>query len=151
MEFKILKIDANITYPLRHALLRKGKPLRSCYFKNDKAKETVHLGAFKFEKLIGILSAYYIPCPEFENLKGYQLRAIAVNPKYQRQGIASLLIQNILGKIIEKQNADHIWLNARIAAQKLYESNGFYPIGKQFEINSIGTHQRFIKLLSNEN
>ena len=37
MEFKILKIDANITYPLRHALLRKGKPLRSCYFKNDKA------------------------------------------------------------------------------------------------------------------
>lgn len=125
--------------------------MRSCYFKNDKAKETVHLGAFKFEKLIGILSAYYIPCPEFENLKGYQLRAIAVNPKYQRQGIASLLIQNILGKIIEKQNADHIWLNARIAAQKLYESNGFYPIGKQFEINSIGTHQRFIKLLSNEN
>jgi len=41
-------------------------------------------------------------------------------------------------------------LNARIAAQKLYESNGFYPIGKQFEINSIGTHQRFIKLLSDE-
>ena len=151
MEFQILKIDANITYPLRHALLRKGKPLRSCYFKNDKAKETVHLGAFKFEKLIGILSAYHIPCSEFESLKGYQLRAIAVNPKYQRQGIASLLIQNILAKIIEKQNADHIWLNARIAAQKLYESNGFYPIGKQFEINSIGTHQRFIKLLSNEN
>jgi len=151
MELQVLKIDANITYPLRHALLRKGKPLRSCYFKNDKSKETVHLGAFKFEKLIGILSAYHTPCPEFESLKGYQLRAIAVNPKYQRQGIASLLIQNILGKIIEKQNADHMWLNARIEAQKLYESNGFYHIGKQFEINSIGTHQRFIKFLLNEN
>ena len=50
----------------------------------------------------------------------------------------------------EKFNPDCIWLNARIAANSLYESNGFSPLGNPFEIKSIGTHQCFIKILSNE-
>jgi hypothetical protein len=45
---------------------------------------------------------------------------------------------------------DCIWLNARIAANALYESNGFVPIGTTFEIEPIGTHQRYLKLLSYE-
>ena len=84
-----------MTYPLRHALLRKGKPLKSCYFEMDKDKETIHLGAFKAKKIIGVLSAFQISCPQFENLQGVQLRAIAVDPKYQRNGIGSLLIKSI--------------------------------------------------------
>ena len=139
-----------MTYPLRHALLRKGKPLKSCYFEMDKDKETIHLGAFKAKKIIGVLSAFQIPCPQFEKLQGIQLRAIAVDPKYQRKGIASLLIKSIFQRINKNQNVDCIWLNARVAANDLYKSNGFNPLGKQFEIESIGTHQRFIKILSNE-
>ena len=139
-----------MTYPLRHALLRKGKPLKSCYFEMDKDKETIHLGAFKAKKIIGVLSAFQIPCPQFEKFQGVQLRAIAVDPKYQRKGIASLLIKSIFQRINKNQNVDCIWLNARVAANDLYKSNGFNPLGKQFEIESIGTHQRFIKILSNE-
>ena len=139
-----------MTYPLRHALLRKGKPLKSCYFEMDKDKETIHLGAFKDKKIIGVLSAYQIPCPQFEKLQGVQLRAIAVDPKCQRKGIASILIKSIFQRINKNQNVDCIWLNARVAANDLYKSNGFNPLGKQFEIESIGTHQRFIKILSNE-
>ena len=150
MTFNILKIEVNMTYPLRHALLRKGKPLKSCYFEMDKDKETIHLGAFKAKKIIGVLSAFQISCPQFEKLQGVQLRAIAVDPKYQRCGIGSLLIKSIFQRINKNQNVDYIWLNARVAANDLYKSNGFNPLGKQFEIESIGTHQRFIKILSNE-
>lgn len=139
-----------MTYPLRHALLRKGKPLKSCYFEMDKDKETIHLGAFKGKKIIGVLSSFQITCPQFEELKGVQLRAIAVDPKYQRKGIGSLLIKSIFHCINKNQNVDYIWLNARVAANNLYKSNGFKPLGKQFEIESIGTHQRFIKILSSE-
>ena len=137
-----------MTYPLRHALLRKGKPLKSCYFEMDKTKEAIHLGAFKSKKIIGILSAFQTPCPQFEKLQGVQLRAIAVATKYQHRGVGSLLIQGIFQHI--NKNIDCIWLNSRIAANNLYKSNGFKPIGQQFEIESIGTHQRFIKILSNE-
>ena len=139
-----------MTYPLRHDLLRKGKPLKSCYFEMDKDKETIHLGAFKAKKIIGVLSAFQMSCPQFEKLQGVQLRAIAVDPKYQRKGIGSLLIKSIFHCINKNQNVDCIWLNARVAANDLYKSNGFNPLGKQFEIESIGTHQRFIKILSNE-
>ena len=151
MIFKILKIEVSMTYPLRHALLRKGKPLKSCYLENDHSKETIHLGAFKSKKIIGVISAYKIPCPQLDSLNGVQLRAIAVAPEYHRKGIASILIQSILKQINENKNVAYIWLNSRIAANKLYESNGFKPLGKQFEIESVGTHQRFIKILSNEN
>ena len=150
MTFRILKIEVNMTYPLRHALLRKGKPLKSCYFEMDKAKETIHLGAFKSEKIIGVLSAFQTPCPQFEKLQGVQLRAIAVDTKFQHKGVGSLLIQSVFQYINKNQNIDCIWLNSRVAANNLYISNGFKPIGKQFEIESIGTHQRFIKILSNE-
>ena len=43
----------------------------------DKDKETIHLGAFKAKKIIGVLSAFQISCPQFEKLQGVQLRAIA--------------------------------------------------------------------------
>jgi ribosomal protein S18 acetylase RimI-like enzyme len=150
MNIEIVEIEARQTYPLRHALLRKGMPLSSCHLEGDKAVETLHIGAFESETLIGILSAYSNPCPQHPNLKGVQLRAMAVATGYQRKGIASQLIQSIFKRIEENLHPDCIWLNARIAANALYESNGFVPIGPTFEIESIGTHQRYLKLLSYE-
>jgi len=150
MNIEIVEIEAHQTYPLRHALLRKGMPLSSCHLEGDNTSETLHLGAFESENLVGILSAYLNPCPEHRNLRGVQLRAMAVATAYQRKGIASQLIQSVFKRIEEHLNPDCIWLNARIAANALYESNGFLPIGTTFEIEPIGTHQRFIKILSHE-
>lgn len=149
MHIKVKEIDVSKTYPLRHALLRKGKALESCFFPNDKSDTSLHLGAFDSEKLIGILSAYQKDCPDQKDLRGVQLRAIAVAPEQQRKGVASHLIQQAIKTIEEKLHPGCIWLNARIAANSLYKANGFEPIGPIFEIESIGTHQRFLKLLSN--
>jgi len=151
MNIKIVEIEALETHSLRHALLRKGMPLSSCHFEGDNASETLHLGAFESKSLVGILSAFLNPCPQYPNLKGVQLRAMAVATEHQRKGIASQLIQQVLKRIEENLNPDCIWLNARIAAKKLYESNGFESIGTPFEIELIGTHQRYIKIRSHEN
>jgi hypothetical protein len=70
MNIEIVEIEARQTYPLRHALLRKGMPLSSCHLEGDKAVETLHIGAFESETLVGILSAYSNPCPQYPNLKG---------------------------------------------------------------------------------
>ncbi len=150
MKFKILEIEASMTYLLRHQLLRKGKPYNSCFFDHDEAKETIHLGAFHSKKLIGILSAFQKTFPQNNDLKAVQLRAIAVEPTFQRKGIASMLIQHALKKIRLIQSPDCFWLNARVQANTLYLENGFTPIGEPFEIKSIGKHQRFIKYLYND-
>lgn len=150
MNFTVSEIEVYKTYPLRQTLLRKGKPLSSCHLDQDEAKETLHFGAFLSDQIIGILSAFQNPCPQYSTPKGVQLRAIAVTPIHQRKGVATLLIKSAVQHINEKFNPDCIWLNARISANSLYESNGFSPLDNPFEIKSIGTHQCFIKILSNE-
>ncbi len=130
-------------YPIRRDLLRKGKSLKSCCIEKDHAKEAIHIEPFKAKKNIEILSAFQIRYPEFENLRSFRLRTIKVAPKYQRKGIASVMIQNILQQINKNNNIECICLNTRIAANKLNESNGFHPIGKQFENKSIGTPSKF--------
>ncbi len=144
MNIKISEIEVTLTYPLRHELLRKGKPLKSCYLEGDKNLETIHIGAYISKELIGIASAFLKTCPQYSDKKGVQLRAVAVIPKFQRKGIATKLINHILEIIRIKINPDYIWLNSRISANQLYLSYGFIPIGKPFNVESIGMHQRFI-------
>ena len=64
----------------------------------------------------------------------------------------SFLINAMRIDIIKiKLNPDCVWLNSRILANQLYLTNGFKPIGKPFKIESIGMHQRFIKMIVDEN
>ena len=151
MNTRIKEIEVALSYPLRHDLLRKGKPINSCYLDGDKNLETIHIGAYISKELVGIASAFLKPCPQYDDLKGVQLRAIAVKSKFQRKGIATKLINHILEIIKIKLNPDCVWLNSRILANQLYLTNGFKPIGKPFKIESIGVHQRFIKMTVNEN
>ncbi len=81
----------------------------------DKNLETIHIGAYISEELIGIASAFLKTCPQYSYKIGVQLRAIAVIPKFQRQGIATKLINHILKIIKTKINPDYIWLNSRIS------------------------------------
>lgn len=54
----IKRITADETYPLRHAILRYGKPLETCFFDGDNLDTTKHFGAFKDSKLVGVVSYY---------------------------------------------------------------------------------------------
>ena len=150
MKLQIKEITALETYPIRHPLLRKGQPLESCKLENDEHPSSIHLGTYIDARLVAVLSALPNLCPDYNTLKAYQLRAMAVEPKYQRKKIASSMIQYLYNKIIEKGGIELIWLNARVAANKLYIKNGFEPIGAPFSIKPIGTHQRFINLLNHE-
>ena len=150
MKLQIKQISALETYPLRHPLLRKGQPLASCKLENDDHPASIHLGAYTDKQIIGVLSALPNPCPDYETLKAYQLRAMAVEPAFQRKKIATHLIQYLYKKIKTIDSIELIWLNARIAANELYLKNDFQPIGNPFLIEPIGRHQRFIKLLNHE-
>jgi ribosomal protein S18 acetylase RimI-like enzyme len=150
MKVEIKKIQANQTYDLRHALLRKGQPRSACRLELDEDSKSLHLGAYEKELLVGVLSAMPTSYPEHKNYRGIQFRAIAVHPNFQRKGIASQLIKQAFVILDTQYKPHHIWLNARIAAQALYITNGFTPIGTTFDIPPIGIHQRFLKVISHE-
>ncbi len=151
MKVEILIIKVSKCYPLRHKMLRKGKPLETCHFDGDNSKGTFHLGALIDKEIIGIISIYDKELSQFKISKGAQFRGIAVASKYQRKGVASKLINYAQKETIKRINPKYIWLNGRISASNLYLDRGFKPIGDRFEINTIGIHQRFIKMLSNDN
>ena len=148
MKVEILSIKVSKCYPLRHKMLRKGKPLETCHFEGDNSKGTFHLGALVDKEIIGIISVYKKDLNQFKNLKGAQFRGIAVASKHQRKGVASKLINYAEKETKKRMNPKYIWLNGRISANNLYLDRGFKPIGNQFEINTIGIHQRFIKMIS---
>ena len=151
MKVEITSIEVSKCYPLRHEMLRRGKPLETCYFDGDNSEGRFHLGAIIDKEIIGIISVYEKDLTQFKNSKGAQFRGIAVASKHQRKGVASKLINCAEKETKKRMNPKYIWLNGRISANKLYLGRGFDLIGDPFEINTIGIHQRFIKMISYDN
>ena len=52
------KITTFETYTIRQEVLRKGKPIETCYFNGDNDSSTTHFGLFENEKIIGVVSVY---------------------------------------------------------------------------------------------
>ena len=150
MRIKIKSIQALQTYELRHPLLREGHPIESCHLEKDLDPNSIHLGAYFMGQLVGVLSAMPSRLEDRKKQNGIQLRAIAVKPSFQRKGIATRLIHEVIHLLKSNLKPDYIWLNARIDAIPLYLKNGFSKTGGLFEIEPIGTHQRFIKVLNYE-
>lgn len=146
---QIEPIAVEQTYPLRHRILRVGRPLESCYFVGDKDPESIHLGAFENGALVGILSALPNPYPE-NQMAAFQIRGMAVAEKARKLGVATALLKSFESYFLQQTAKSYIWLNARINIQDLYLKNGYSPVGSPFLIEPIGIHQRFFKSLSHE-
>jgi GNAT superfamily N-acetyltransferase len=135
----VKKIKAIDTYPVRHTVLRKGKPLDSCAFLGDDDKTTIHLGLYADEKLIGVASLFQVKNDFFDNEKQFQLRGMAVLEEYQKEGIGTQLIIAV-ENICSEQNTNLIWFNARESAVSFYLKLNYKTFGTKFEINGIGPH-----------
>lgn len=140
----IKKIKAIDTYPVRHAVLRKGKPLDSCAFLGDDDETTIHLGLFNEEKLIAITSLFKVNSTEFKEPKQYQLRGMAVLEEFRKYGLGTLLI-NEAEKICIEKNTEVLWFNARESAVPFYLKLNYKTFGTKFEINGIGPHYKMYK------
>lgn len=135
----IQPISALESYSVRHPVLRKGKPLESCYFEGDTLPSTHHFGLFIDNILVGVASLFKNKNKLFEEDQQYQLRGMAVLPSHQRQGLGEDLISAI-EEYVKKNNGEIIWFNARAVAVNFYKRLGYELTGMPFDIKDIGTH-----------
>lgn len=149
MKVNIDLIPVTRTLPLRQKLLRPGRPLSSCQFDKDNDPNTHHWGAFSDGVLVGILSAMPNSCEAFPTDNAFQFRGMAVDPDYQRQGIATRLLLTAESYLGNHFTPDLFWLNARVHAQALYSTIAYQPKGEIFDIPTVGPHLLFIKKLNN--
>lgn len=135
----IIKIDSNATYSVRQDVLRKGKPIETCYFNGDDDATTTHFGLFLEENVIGVVSVYKVNNPIFTENNQFQIRGMAVLPEFQGKGFGEQLLKEA-EKYCLKEQADLIWFNARDKAISFYKKSGYEIIGKSFDIPHVGIH-----------
>jgi predicted GNAT family N-acyltransferase len=140
---KIRKIKAAETIPLRHAILRPGRPVETARMTGDDEKTTRHLGAFRDGKLVAVLSLFAREMPERPGKRGFQLRGMGTAPEARGMGLGKLLVA-AAQKFAKKKHAEILWCNARVSAAEFYRKLGFEIIGEQFEIAEVGPHFRMV-------
>ena len=142
----ICEINALATYPVRHPVLRAGKPLETCRFDGDDDAKTVHFGYYEHGRLLGVASLFAVPNHEFEYPAQLQLRGMAVLPEAQKKGIGEQLVRHA-EDFAHQRHYKLIWFNAREVAVGFYQKLGYSVWGGPFAIAGIGTHFMMFKKL----
>jgi len=145
-DIAIKPISGLDTISIRHAVLRKGKPVEACKIIEDHLESTYHFGLFYRNKLVGVCTFVIDKSPYFKEVKQYRLRAMAILENYQGLHFGKHLLMYGVNFLKEKKT-ERLWFNARINAVGFYKKNGFETIGSIFKIPSIGNHYMMHKKL----
>jgi len=138
----VKKIRVAQTYTIRKEILRKNIDL-PYKFSGDLDDGTFHLGAFKADTIVGVVSFMK---SDLNKLKGtqYQLRGMATSIEVRKEGFGNLLLKEAF-EFLKQNQIDIVWCNAREEAVGFYQKNGFKILGDQFNIEKEGVHYKMYK------
>lgn len=137
-------ISAEETYPVRHAVLRKGRPIESCVLPGDDLPSTFHLGGFLDDKLVAVASFFIENNVEHQFYHAAQVRGMAVLEAYHGKGYGQQLLT--YGEhLLQEQPIAIIWMNARINAIGFYTKLNYQTIGTVFDVPLVGKHYVMFK------
>jgi GNAT superfamily N-acetyltransferase len=128
-------------------VLRAGLPQESAILPHDDDAETVHLGAFDGDRLVGVATFFPDPCPGRSAARAWRLRGMATLADRQRRGTGRALIAEGV-EAARSDGAELIWCNARVTAHGFYEKTGFRTVGAPFDLPPVGAHYVMVKELS---
>lgn len=124
--------------PLRHAVLRPGKPLAAAQW--DRDDESIHLGAWVGEKIVGCATVT-------DEGEAWRLRGMAVDPAHQGAGVGRAVLEAAI-EVVRQAGGSAIQANARTTALPFYEAMGFTTVGEEFVTEATGLpHKRIVRLL----
>lgn len=137
-DYLLKEITAKETWPVRHPVLRKGRPLEDVYMEADEKETTFHLGIFYKDNIVGVASFMEDTNPIFKGTQA-RLRGMAVLPQYRKKGLAELILEKG-EEILKEKGTTLLWFNARIIALKFYKNLGYETVGPEFDIPLVGPH-----------
>lgn len=128
--------------PVRHAVLRPGRPVETAHFAGDDHPETMHYGAFDGDECVGCVT---LMSARRDDAPARQLRGMATVDWLQGLGAG--------GRLIAWAEADDgttwanrpLWCNARLKAVPFYQRHGWVIDSDAFDIPKIGPHHRMVK------
>jgi predicted GNAT family N-acyltransferase len=146
LHLSIKEISTEETYPLRHRILRAGRPIEDCILPGDDLPTTYHLAAMDGGRIVSIGSFYEAGHPDVPGERQFQLRGMATDEEYRRRHLGADLLERGM-QIARERGGDVLWCNARSNVADFYLSQGFTQIGDEFDIERVGPHLRMYKLI----
>jgi GNAT superfamily N-acetyltransferase len=140
---RIERVPAEKIMDLRHRVLRAGLPRDTAIFPGDSDRQTVHIAALDAGKVVGCATVQVNP---WKGQRACQLRGMAVDPAYQRQGIGRMLLAEVEQAAAEKC-VEILWANARVPAAEFYRKHGWEIASAEFDIPTAGPHFMMIRRL----
>ncbi|HEX2274250.1 MAG TPA: GNAT family N-acetyltransferase [Acidimicrobiales bacterium] len=134
---QVRPVGAEDVRPLRHSILRPGRPWEETAFPGDADPETVHLAAFDGDRLVGIASLYREPRPA--KADGWRLRGMGTAEDARGRGAGRALLAACVAHVAAHGGGE-LWCNARAPAASFYRAAGFSVLSGEFEIPGIGPH-----------
>jgi predicted GNAT family N-acyltransferase len=134
----VTEVPAAVTYPLRGAVLRPGRPVEIA---GDDDPATFHLAAtVATGQVVGVVRFHPNPCPwRPDDGPAWQLRGMATDPAVRGAGAGRALVTEGLRRVA-KFGGRLVWCDARAAAAGFYERMGFTVDTEPYEIEPIGRH-----------
>lgn len=139
-EAEVRPISASETRTIRHRVLRPGQPFGQTAYPRDEHPETLHLGAFDGDRLVGVASIYREARADRPDRSSWRMRGLATEPDMRGRGFGTALIEASVAHVASGGGGE-LWCNARMVAVPFYEAAGFEADGAEpFDIAGIGLH-----------
>ncbi len=135
-------VRADEILPLRHAILRPGRPLESARYAEDDDPDTLHIAAYRDDKLVGCATLILRALGDHP---GWQLRGMASTPDAARQGVGTAVIRAAEESLRSREPRALLWCNARLVAIDFYRKQGFAAVSGTFLEPDVGPHVRMMK------
>ncbi len=140
-------ISAEQTWPLRHLVLRTGRPLSTCRWEGDDLPSAHHFALFEGAEPVVVASMYHRGHEAAPSPDSWQLRGMACRPDRQGHGLGTRLLVHVLDACRSQYGGRMMWCNARMRASSLYRRYGFRVWGDEFTIPGIGAHCLMVREL----
>ncbi len=135
----IRQVDLRAARQMRHDLLRAHQQPWEIVYTGDDAFDSLHVGAFRDEVLVGIASVMREPPPDTDHPSAWRIRGMATLPEVRGQGYGGALLERCLSHVLN-HGGTLVWCTARVPAAGFYRRYGFESEGDVFELPAIGPH-----------
>jgi GNAT superfamily N-acetyltransferase len=150
MTLEVRRAQVDEIFPLRHAVLRPGRPESASVYAEDGT--AVHIGAWDDGVLVGCATVFPDPWRGGgdwpADAAAWRLRGMAVDPSRHRAGIG----RRVLAAVVDAATtggAPLLWANARTTALAFYEADGWTVAGEEFIAADTGlAHKPIVRVLA---
>jgi GNAT superfamily N-acetyltransferase len=141
--YRIDRVPAELTYPLRRRVLRPHQTVESLRLPGDDHPATGTFAARTPDgEVVGTATVRAEPCPWRPDHAGaWRLRGMATAPEFRGRGVGALVLRAAIAHVT-LHDGHLIWCNARIPARRFYEREGFAAEGDEWVDPQIGPHVR---------